>query len=236
VSRRSPAKVLGGGLLDVAGAVLRPWTAVVLWWRRLWFVVRVEVRARSVGSSIDLALAGGVRLGRRITVEIQPGTHNRLHVGEASNIGDDVVLHFLGGTMDFGSGVIMRKGSWADSSGVLSVGDGVFIGTGTFLHCAEQTTVEALAVLAERVVVTDSRHLRTGAGVPAFHHVKATPTSIGENAWLGAHAVVTAGVRVGAGTVVGASAVVTEDVADGWLAAGNPARPVRLLDTEDTGG
>ncbi|MHB8329943.1 MAG: acyltransferase [Acidimicrobiales bacterium] len=192
-------------------------------------MARAELQARAVGSSIDLTVPRDVRLGRRIKVEIAPGTRNELRIGTATNLGDDIVLHFLGGKIEFGSGVIVRKGVWADTSGTLTVGDGVFIGTGSFLHCAQSTTIEALAVLAERVVVTDSRHLRTPADVPALDHIKAAPTRVGRNCWLGAHAVVTAGVSVGAGAFVGANAVVTSDVLPNWLAVGSPARAVRPI-------
>jgi acetyltransferase-like isoleucine patch superfamily enzyme len=49
--------------------------------------------------------------------------------------------------------------------------------------------------------------------------------TVGEGAWLGAHAVVV-GCRVGNEAVVGAGAVVLEDVPDGAIAVGVPARVI----------
>ncbi len=50
---------------------------------------------------------------------------------------------------------------------------------------------------------------------------------IGDDVWLGAHAVVLDGVRIGSHSVVGAASVVTHDVPDWTLVAGNPARVIR---------
>ncbi|WP_372495228.1 sugar O-acetyltransferase [Micromonospora phytophila] len=58
----------------------------------------------------------------------------------------------------------------------------------------------------------------------------AKPITIGDNVWLGAGAIVLAGITVGENTVVGAGAVVTRDLPPNVVAVGNPARPVRQLD------
>ena len=46
---------------------------------------------------------------------------------------------------------------------------------------------------------------------------------------MGANSTILAGVRIGAGAFVAAGSVVTEDVPDGALVAGVPARKVRTL-------
>ncbi len=58
----------------------------------------------------------------------------------------------------------------------------------------------------------------------------AKPIEIGDNAWLGGGAIVLPGVTIGGNTVVGAGAVVTRDLPANVVAAGNPARVVRVLD------
>ena len=52
-------------------------------------------------------------------------------------------------------------------------------------------------------------------------------THIGDNCFIGARAIVMAGVRIGDGCVVGAGSVVTRDVPAGCIVAGNPARILR---------
>ena len=51
---------------------------------------------------------------------------------------------------------------------------------------------------------------------------------MGDDAWLGYGVIVLDGVRIGKGAVVGAGSVVTEDIPDGGIAVGVPARVVKM--------
>jgi acetyltransferase-like isoleucine patch superfamily enzyme len=51
---------------------------------------------------------------------------------------------------------------------------------------------------------------------------------IGDEAWLGFGVIVLGGVRIGEGAVIGAGSVVTQDVPDGAIAMGVPARVVKM--------
>jgi acetyltransferase-like isoleucine patch superfamily enzyme len=71
-----------------------------------------------------------------------------------------------------------------------------------------------------------------GAGRDGF------PSSRGDivvedGAWVAHGALVLSGVRIGRGAVVAAGAVVTKDVPPYWIAAGNPAVPVRQRVDDD---
>lgn len=70
-------------------------------------------------------------------------------------------------------------------------------------------------------------------GPPDFRggRVVARDVRIGQGAWLGARVIVLPGVTVGAGAVIGAGAVVTRDVPPNVLAAGVPAKVVRVLES-----
>jgi len=52
--------------------------------------------------------------------------------------------------------------------------------------------------------------------------------TIGNEAWLGVGVIVLGGVRIGDGAVIGAGSVVTQDVPDGAVALGAPARVVKM--------
>ena len=57
---------------------------------------------------------------------------------------------------------------------------------------------------------------------------------IGSNVWIACNAVVIGGVTIGDGAVIGAGSVVTKDIPAGYLAYGNPCRPIRPITEEDS--
>jgi maltose O-acetyltransferase len=56
------------------------------------------------------------------------------------------------------------------------------------------------------------------------------PVTIGDNVWIGGHAVINPGVKIGNNVVIAAGAVVTKDVPDNVVVAGVPARVIRELE------
>ena len=57
---------------------------------------------------------------------------------------------------------------------------------------------------------------------------------IGSGVWLACNVVVLDGVTIGDGAVIGAGSVVTKDIPAGWLAYGNPCRPIRPITAADS--
>lgn len=57
---------------------------------------------------------------------------------------------------------------------------------------------------------------------------------IGNNVWIACNATVIGGVTMGDNVVIGAGSVVTKDIPAGYLAYGNPARPVRPITEADS--
>ena len=55
------------------------------------------------------------------------------------------------------------------------------------------------------------------------------PITIGDNVWIGGHAVINPGVTIGNNVVIAAGAVVTKDVPDDVVVAGVPAKVIRRL-------
>ena len=56
------------------------------------------------------------------------------------------------------------------------------------------------------------------------------PVVIRRNAWIGAGATILPGVTIGENAIVGAAAVVTKDVPDNAIVVGNPARVIRTVE------
>ena len=58
--------------------------------------------------------------------------------------------------------------------------------------------------------------------------------TIGNHVWIACGAIVCGGVTIGDGAVIGAGSVVTKDIPAGYLAYGNPCRPIRPIGEGDS--
>lgn len=60
----------------------------------------------------------------------------------------------------------------------------------------------------------------------------ARPVTIGNRCWIGGHAVINPGVTLGNNVVVASGSVVTKSFGDNVVIGGNPARVIRVIETE----
>jgi acetyltransferase-like isoleucine patch superfamily enzyme len=81
------------------------------------------------------------------------------------------------------------------------------------------------ALLSPGVVLVAGNHRIAEPGPVRSTGFDEQDVEVGDGGWIGAHATII-GCRVGSGAVVGAGAVVIEDVPDGAIAVGVPARVV----------
>lgn len=61
----------------------------------------------------------------------------------------------------------------------------------------------------------------------------ARPVSIGNNCWIGGSVTILPGISIGEGCTIGAGSVVVKDIPAHCIAAGNPARIIRKLHTDE---
>jgi acetyltransferase-like isoleucine patch superfamily enzyme len=100
---------------------------------------------------------------------------------------------------------------WAGrTTGRIVVGDRTTFGPGCFVTAADYGLAGGQRITDQAMVERD--------------------VVIGADCWIGTKAVITAGVTIGAGAVIGAGSVVTRDVPAGAIAAGVPARVIRMRD------
>jgi acetyltransferase-like isoleucine patch superfamily enzyme len=98
---------------------------------------------------------------------------------------------------------------------------------GVIIATDARVVIESYAFLAHEVVIADhfaAAPWRSDAAAPAPDAAPAV--IIGEDAWIGARALLLKGARIGAGAIVGAAAVVDFEVPPLAIVAGNPARIV----------
>lgn len=199
---------------------------------RLAFLARARAAAALHDSHLVLDVADDAVISPGALVEVWPHTHTTVTFGSGAVLGRGSLLSLRGGTLRVGAGTQVRRLVTLQVTGDLTVGAGVVLSTGLVVHCADRVDIGDLTIIGEHSTIADSAHRRTAPGVPVHHASRTAPVAIGSNCWLGASVVVASGVTVGDQCFVGAHSVVTKDVEPGWLVAGVPAKPVRLLDAE----
>ncbi|MCB2129760.1 MAG: acyltransferase [Rhodobacteraceae bacterium] len=101
-----------------------------------------------------------------------------------------------------------RCSLWAGkSTSWIRVGDRTTFGPEVFVTAADYGLAEGKRITEQEMVERD--------------------ITIGPDCWIGARAILTAGVTIGEGAVIGAGSVVTKDVPAGCIAAGVPAKVIR---------
>lgn len=130
--------------------------------------------------------------------------------------------------------------------GNISIGDWCYIGENSRIWSGTSVAIGNRVLISHDVKVMDNlthpldasaRHAQFKAihsrGHPRDIELGDRPVVIGDDAWLGAGAIILRGVTIGEGAIVAAGAVVTKDVAPYTVVAGNPARLVRTLEAPD---
>ena len=112
----------------------------------------------------------------------------------------------------FGSGVYANSNLTLVDDGHIYVGDKVMFGPNVVIATANHPIDPDLR----------SRGLQYNKDV-----------HIGENAWIGAGAIIVPGVHIGKNAVIGAGSVVTKDIPDNVVAVGNPCRVLRDVSEHD---
>ncbi|MCB9765679.1 MAG: acyltransferase [Alphaproteobacteria bacterium] len=111
----------------------------------------------------------------------------------------------------------------------MRIGDDCWIGQQCFLHSAGGLDLGPSVGVGPGVRILTSTHADPGRDRPIIEGALVFgAVTIGEGSDLGVGCVILPGVRVGRGVQVGAGAVVTTDLPDLSVAAGVPARVLRL--------
>ena len=121
--------------------------------------------------------------------------------------------------VEIGSNVVIMMGAVINIGAV--IGDGTMIDMGV--------------VMGGRATVGKNCHIGAGAVLAGvIEPASATPVIIEDGVLVGANAVVIEGVHIGKNSVVAAGAVVVEDVPEGVVVAGCPARIIKEKDDKTT--
>jgi acetyltransferase-like isoleucine patch superfamily enzyme len=161
-----------------------------------------------------IRLQNGVYLDHGCYLHACPGG---IDIGEHTIVMHGAVLHVYNfrdlphAGIHIGSNCLVGEYSVIRGQGGVTIGDRVY--TSPFTQ-----------ILAVNHVFDDPQRPFVEQGITAEGIV------IEDDVWIGAGAIITDGVRVGQGAVIAAGAVVTEDVPAHTVAAGVPARVIKVID------
>lgn len=106
---------------------------------------------------------------------------------------------------------------------LLTIGDWTHIGAGVNLYNLGPLFIGDHSVISQNALLCAGTHDYTHPNLPLLR----PPIKIGSGVWIAVDAFIGPGITVGDNAVVGARAVVTKDVPPGMVVAGNPARVIK---------
>jgi acetyltransferase-like isoleucine patch superfamily enzyme len=113
--------------------------------------------------------------------------------------------------------------------GDVIIGDDTRIGMGNVV--IGPVSIGNSVIFAQNIVVSGLNHGYEDISIPIAHQkVSTVPIVVEDECWIGANAVITAGVRIGRHSVIAAGAVVTKSIPPYSVAVGNPARVIKQYD------
>ena len=149
----------------------------------------------------------------------------------------------LGGKITIGAHSVVRGELTVFGHGAeLTVGSWCYIGDGAKIWSARKIVLGDRVLISHNVSIFDSqthpidpqlRHEQfksiMTSGHPRNLQLNEEEVTIGNDVWVGCNSVVLRGVALGECCIVGAGSVVTKSVPPFAMAAGNPARVIRML-------
>lgn len=183
---------------------------------------------RMLGWRYWVLFARALRLKRRFGDRIQFDGPAFICAGVHFEIGPDAVVR-LGRWSWIGDDTKVRC-----HEGEIVIGAKSVIGQECTLSTYERISIGRECIVADRSMFIDFDHSVAWSDAPIrAQGIYTRPVTIGHNVWVGYGASVLRGATVGDNAVLGTYAVVTKDVPTNAVAAGVPAKVVRMRDAPE---
>jgi acetyltransferase-like isoleucine patch superfamily enzyme len=162
-----------------------------------------------------------------------------ISIGSPCHLADTCKISLVGG----GTITIGRHFGIADHAmlltygGDIRIGDNVSIQIGCIVYGHFGVTIGSKVSIAAQTVIIPANHNFESIDTPIKHQgVSGQGIVICDDVWIGAGCKIMDGVTIGKGCVVGAGSVVTQSIPDSALAAGVPARVIKMRGEKPSGG
>lgn len=172
-----------------------------------------------VGKGVKIKFGKKIILGKNALLKdrclINALSYEGIKIGNNFSLGENAViectgtLNAVGDMLTIGNDVGINRDCYIAVRGNVKIGDDVILGPGVKIF-SENHNYEDL-----------SKPIR-------LQGVSKSPTSIGNDVWLGANSVIMPGVTIGNGCIVGSGAIVTKDAPDYAIVGGVPAKILKM--------
>lgn len=177
-----------------------------------------------IGKRVQLRNKGYLKLGHGVTlqdgVSIDALSKLGVTLEDNCNIGPMTIIQATGVLTRLGTGLLMGRNSG--------------IGGFSFIGCGGGVRVGSNVIMGQYVSFHSENHVFKDLHRPIREQgVTRVGIEIGDNCWVGAKVTFLDGSRVGSGCVIAAGSVVRNDIPPFSIAAGVPARVIRMRKIDD---
>lgn len=181
--------------------------------RKLGFILANRLRRDSrVSWSCYIKNPGQIRLGRRVKVHgqtsLDASSDGGIVLGDRAVLNRYAYINASRGGVRIGADSAVNNYSVINGAGGVEIGDHVLIGPNVQIVSYQHAYADPDTVIGRQELVYK-------------------PIVIEDDVWIGASAVILAGVRIGKGSVIGAGSVVTKSCEPYSVMAGVPARKIK---------
>lgn len=170
----------------------------------------------------------GIEYGERCSFHgvpiIAKNKSAKIKIGNGCRIRSSVLSNLIG--------LYQRTIITAKGNAVIELGDDIGM-SGTTIYARESIKIGAKCLIGANTKImdndfhpvdADTRRETPGQFIPS------APVVIGENVFIGCNSLILKGTEIGDNTVIGAGSVVTSKIPANCVAAGNPAKVIKMLD------
>jgi acetyltransferase-like isoleucine patch superfamily enzyme len=116
----------------------------------------------------------------------------------------------------------------------LTIGNNVSINYDCHIGCINKIRIGNNVLMASKVFITDHYHgeiSKTSLDITPSQRkvISKGPVIIEDNVWIGEGVAILPGVTIGKNSIIGANSVVNKSIPENAVAAGNPAKVLRIL-------
>lgn len=173
-------------------------------------------------------------MGENVTIGVGVKIENPelVSIGDNALICDDVtIIARPGSYLTLGNNVVLKDRVYLDTEcgeGYITVGDNVYIGTGTTLFGHRGLEIGSNVLMAQNITLTPYSHIFTDPEqIIAVQGGNTKKVVIGDDVYIGMGVDIMYTGDIGKGSIVGAGSVVVKPIPPYSVAVGNPARVIK---------